>query len=892
MDLGDALAEHVQREFRVITDEDLTAYLTELGTRLAPHLPPTDVTYRFFLSDLPFANAFTLPGGRIYVSRKLIAFMRSEDELAGVLAHEMAHVVSRRAAINMTRIFKALLGTDQVSDRADVFAKYHRVFENIARDPKALRMSRKEEQKEQELADLTALYAVAGAGYPPEALANVWDRFAQTEGKTGNWLTDLFGATRPGGRRLRELLDNVQTLPPHCREARAQSSHEKFADWQAAVTGYSGLGRSESLHNVVLRKTLNPPIRNELNHLRFSPDGRHILAQDDTSIFVLIREPLEVRFRIDAPEAYPAQFTSESQSVVVYNRALRVETWSISNGERSGVHELVLPLKNCLKTALAPDGKTVACFDSDFHINLVDVNSNQTLVEESLQGPTMAETLQIVLALLLGQPVDWEAVDWVHFGFSPDTRYFVAARNDSVFAYDLSTRAPLKLPGRIKKYLRGGFTFLTPSRLVGVNIQEPKESAVVDFPSGEVVTQVTLGRQRLSAPARGDYVLMRPIQDYALGVLDLKTDKIVTAHKTPAFDVYDEIQVAERRNGEVGLYRRDQQQPLVRLQLPRSPLGRLQAAAVSPDLGWLAVSDSHRGGVWKLVTGSRVFYTQAFGGAYFGMDGFVYADFPKHDKENHAIGRLQLGTGKVFRGAQIDDQGTLTRQYGRFNTILRPGEQGGSLWRNALLRVWDIIPPTKLVWSRSFPKEAPKLYSGSRHETLILAWPVSTSAAKEAVKENRSLQARLQTLKEKEGDYYLEVLETATGQRLGQLLVETGKGSFRISDVSAAGDWVSIADNQNRVLVYSLSAGELKGRVFGQRAEVAATVGLLCVENERGSLALYDLKSFEKRAQLDFADALSFFQFSPSGRQLFVLTANQTAYLLDVSLASQLDGTQ
>src|SRR5947207_3840184 len=94
MDLGDMIAEQAQRDYRVIEDEEVTGYLRRIGARLVGHLPPTEMRYQFFVVDLPDANAFTMPGGRIYVTRKLIAFVASEDELAGVLAHELGHSAS------------------------------------------------------------------------------------------------------------------------------------------------------------------------------------------------------------------------------------------------------------------------------------------------------------------------------------------------------------------------------------------------------------------------------------------------------------------------------------------------------------------------------------------------------------------------------------------------------------------------------------------------------------------------------------------------------------------------------------------------------------------------------------------------------------------------------
>ena len=138
-------------------------------------------------------------------------------------------------------------------------------------------------------------------------------------------------------------------------------------------------------------------------------------------------------------------------------------------------------------------------------------------------------------------------------------------------------------------------------------------------------------------------------------------------------------------------------------------------------------------------------------------------------------------------------------------------------------------------------------------------------------------------MKEKQGDYFLKIVDAQSGNEIGKLLIETGKGSFRISNISAVGDSVIIRDTQNRVLVYSLKTGEQKGRVFGAYAAVSKASKLLCVENETGKLAVYDLESMEKRDEFSFSTPLSMLRFSQDGRRLLVLTVAQTVYILDVS---------
>ena len=133
----------------------------------------------------------------------------------------------------------------------------------------------------------------------------------------------------------------------------------------------------------------------------------------------------------------------------------------------------------------------------------------------------------------------------------------------------------------------------------------------------------------------------------------------------------------------------------------------------------------------------------------------------------------------------------------------------------------------------------------------------------------------------------MQTLDAQTGRTTGKLLVETGKGSFRIADVFVAGEWLVIADTENRVLVYALKDGEQKGKFFGNRPAVSKASNLLSVENESGQLTVYDLSTMERRDQFTFSGPVSLTQFSPDGRRLFVLTANQTAYVLNLAPAAK-----
>jgi predicted Zn-dependent protease len=87
----------------LVEDDDLQAYVSGLGMRLAAVSERPDLPWSFKVVDDPVVNAFALPGGFIYVTRGILARFASEAELAGVLGHEIGHVTARHSASQMSR---------------------------------------------------------------------------------------------------------------------------------------------------------------------------------------------------------------------------------------------------------------------------------------------------------------------------------------------------------------------------------------------------------------------------------------------------------------------------------------------------------------------------------------------------------------------------------------------------------------------------------------------------------------------------------------------------------------------------------------------------------------------------------------------------------------------
>jgi hypothetical protein len=175
----------------------------------------------------------------------------------------------------------------------------------------------------------------------------------------------------------------------------------------------------------------------------------------------------------------------------------------------------------------------------------------------------------------------------------------------------------------------------------------------------------------------------------------------------------------------------------------------------------------------------------------------------------------------------------------------------------------------------------PYSYIDDNAGSLVLLWRLDDNAAKAAVRENPALQERERQLRDKQGAYYLELLDMANGKVRARVIVETGKGSFGAADVFFTNDRLFMQDNHERVLAFSLD-GKLQGRVFGRGGTTSPDGKYLLVYNSRGRLTILDSKTLEQREQLDFAEPISLLRFGAEPSLLRIITADQTLYDIDL----------
>ena len=169
--MGTEMSVTVENQIGLYRQQPLESWLQAVGQRLVAELGPTPYTFRFAVVDQFEPNAFATPGGFIYISRGLLAQMNSEDELAGVLAHEISHVTQRHHARQAGRSLGAGLLT--IPGRAVGIVS--RDLGNMINAPieaagqvYLASFSRSQETE----ADEVGLKLSAAAGYDPMALAS------------------------------------------------------------------------------------------------------------------------------------------------------------------------------------------------------------------------------------------------------------------------------------------------------------------------------------------------------------------------------------------------------------------------------------------------------------------------------------------------------------------------------------------------------------------------------------------------------------------------------------------------------------------------------------------------------------------------------------------------
>ena len=176
VELGRKIARRVEEELRVAADGPLQQRVRAIGERIAAVCDRRELVYRFEVVEDDDMNAFSLPGGYVFINDGLIKETASDDELAGVIAHEVAHITARHAV----KRYESQLGL-QLAQLATVAARQGRAAGGlgIAAQAAQLAYARQDELE----ADRLAVKYLKAAGFDPKAVLTFLEKLAEVDRK-------------------------------------------------------------------------------------------------------------------------------------------------------------------------------------------------------------------------------------------------------------------------------------------------------------------------------------------------------------------------------------------------------------------------------------------------------------------------------------------------------------------------------------------------------------------------------------------------------------------------------------------------------------------------------------------------------------------------------------
>jgi len=176
---GRKVAARILGRERLYNDPDLTRYINLVGNSLAQHASRTELVYHFAILDRAYPNAYSTPGGYVFITRGAINAAQDEAELAGVLAHEIAHVTLRHIVKDLNIHGTEKSNLSGLAHILSAFSDTTRVALSQTVDKAISILFAKGFNGREELeADQTATMLLAETGYDPAALRRYLQRLA------------------------------------------------------------------------------------------------------------------------------------------------------------------------------------------------------------------------------------------------------------------------------------------------------------------------------------------------------------------------------------------------------------------------------------------------------------------------------------------------------------------------------------------------------------------------------------------------------------------------------------------------------------------------------------------------------------------------------------------
>jgi predicted Zn-dependent protease len=212
IEIGQQAANYVENNLAMLEDREVIEYVRDLGQSLAAHSMRKDVTYIFNVVDTKDVNAFALPGGWLYVNAGLIATADSESELAGVLSHEIGHIVGRHGARQITAQYGLSILTDIVGggpNNDSIAREITRQVTGLGAGLTLLKYSRDMERE----ADKIAVAQTYAAGIDPVGIGQFFRKLLVLHENEPGGVDILFATHPPTHERISHVRHEVEKLP-------------------------------------------------------------------------------------------------------------------------------------------------------------------------------------------------------------------------------------------------------------------------------------------------------------------------------------------------------------------------------------------------------------------------------------------------------------------------------------------------------------------------------------------------------------------------------------------------------------------------------------------------------------------------------------------------------
>lgn len=205
IEIGNEAAAMLLGAAKPVNDKALQTYVNRVGRWVAAQTERPDLPWRFCVLDTPSVNAFATPGGNVFITKGLLYSLRNEAELAGVLAHEAAHVVRKHHIQAMTSLTSGAGGLLKIYKQTDD-GRGNTATTTLAGTFKKLYTNGLDQSDEFE-ADRMGVVIAARAGYDPYALIAVLQTLEAA--REGDENLTLMNKTHPAPRERVSRLDTA-----------------------------------------------------------------------------------------------------------------------------------------------------------------------------------------------------------------------------------------------------------------------------------------------------------------------------------------------------------------------------------------------------------------------------------------------------------------------------------------------------------------------------------------------------------------------------------------------------------------------------------------------------------------------------------------------------------